>query len=191
LASILAGGCASKVHELDIYTISPSPIQANCHASVYSKKSVVVSYPTGIEEAMGSRIYYTSQKYGRSYYLYSRWNSSPNRLLMATIERSLRHYGIFSHVLRYNSPAKADYTLETSIDEMVHIVSGDKSYALVEIGYTLVSTENGSVARSGRFRYEIECKTVDAKGFVQAVNEAYGRFGKDLACELSRGRSGK
>ena len=180
----LLAGCGGRT--LSQYTLK-SPSTAPVASSPYRHATVRVDYPHGIDDTMGTRIYFSKEDLTRAPYRYSRWSQPLNRLLMAHIIEALQRARIFRQVLDYASEAPADYRLETTIYRFDHhlLESGD-SVALISLEVRLLSSRDSRILRSRRFDYRIPCGRTDARGFIEAANRALDRFARDLVRWLSR-----
>jgi cholesterol transport system auxiliary component len=179
---LLLAGCSSRT--IQSYTLAPGSVPHP--ASPYRQSDIRVEYPKGIEDTMSSHIYFTRSDLTQSHYLYSQWSQPLNRLVMAQIIATLQRSHLFRHVLDYASEAGSDYLLETTIYRFRHRITPEGSFADVSIGVRLLRTADRSLVKSRRFDYEIPCPSTDARGFVQAANEAMQRLGRDLVQWLAR-----
>jgi len=105
LSSILIlTGCSIKTHQLNSYSLS-----ANIDAKAYKHYNSVlmVKYPSSLGALGSNKIYYKRDGL-TSYYLYSNWNQSLNRMLYTQIYKNLSKAKIFKSVIGYDSSANAD-----------------------------------------------------------------------------------
>jgi len=182
--ALLALGCAGR--QLSQYTLE-APALTPVSSSPYRHATLRVDYPTGIDDTMGTRIYFATEEFTRSPYRYSRWSQPLNRLLMAHMIESLQRARIFASVLDYASQAPADYRLETTIYRFGHHLLDEKnSEARISVEVRLLRSSDSRLLKSRRFDYRIPCDTTDARGFVRAANRAMARFSRDLVRWLSR-----
>jgi cholesterol transport system auxiliary component len=170
-------GCSEAT--LNTYTLSPK-VYKKVNSSKFASKTLRVEYPKGIEDTMGTKIYYKDNNLKESFYLYSQWSKSLNRIIMGAIVDILRQSNLFKEVVDYSSTADVDYILETSIYNFEHEIKADKSFAKVKIQVRLLNSINNKIIKSKLFEYLIPCKSTDAKGFVEASNKALEKFGEDL-----------
>ncbi len=182
LIALILVGCGEV---MTTYTLSPKIYQKVSY-SKYKNKTLRVDYPKGIEDTMGSKIYYQDSNLQESYYLYSQWSKSLNRILMSVLVDTLQNSGIFKRVVDYSSTAEVNYILETSIYKFEHKITQNGSFADIEIEVRLLNSINNKVIKSKLFKYKTPCTSTDAKGFVEAANETMEIFGKDLILFLRR-----
>jgi cholesterol transport system auxiliary component len=173
---LLLTACGSR--QIRMYTLAPGTVPSG-YAS-FRRSDVRVEYPKGIEDTMGTRIYYTRSDLTRSYYLYNQWSLPLNRLIMAHLIETLQRGKAFRHVLDYASEAGADYLLETTIYRFDHRITGQGSFAEISIGVRLLHTGDRRLVKSRRFAYRVPCESTDAPGFIRATNRAMERFSSDL-----------
>ncbi len=175
----LLAGCSSR--SIQMYTLDAGSA-AQPQRTAYAHATVRVDYPKGIEDTMGTRIYFSRSDLTQSYYQYHQWSKPLNRIILAQLIEALQRSHIFHRVIDYASEARSDYTLETTIYRFEHRIEKERSYAVVSVGLRLLRSDNDSVVKSRRFDYKIPAPTTDAKGFVLAANEAMKR----LSVEMTR-----
>ena len=176
----------SAPHTLYMYTLSPSLSTPLSPISAYRGASVRVDYPKGIEDTMGTRIYYSRSRLTQSYYLYHQWSRPLNRIIMSNLISTLQQNHTFRHVLDYASEARADYLLESTVYRFRHMIEEKGSYADVSIGLRLLRTSDNHLLKSRRFEYRVPCSSTDAKGFVESANKAMEYMGQDIKKWLRR-----
>ena len=179
---LILSACSSKA--IRMYTLAPAEVPTA--ASTFRHASVRVDYPKGIEDTMGTRIYFSRSDLTRSYYRYNQWSISLNRIVMAHLIETLQRSRIFGTVLDYASEADSDYTLETTIYRFQHRIEKERSYADVSIGLRLLRSSDNRLVKSRRFNYLIPAETTDAPGFVEAANRAMQRLSADMVRWLGR-----
>jgi len=176
----------SAPHTLRMYTLESPAATSASPASAYRRATVRVDYPKGIEDTMGTHIYYTRDDLIQSYYLYHQWSRPLNRILMAHLIETLQGSHAFRTVLDYASEARADYILESTIYRFRHRIGREGSFAQISIGLRLLRTSDNRLVRSRRFDYSVPCASTDAEGFVRAANKAVDSFGRDMLRWLAR-----
>jgi ABC-type uncharacterized transport system auxiliary subunit len=171
----LLGGCSGKT--IHMYTLNGAANPPHMHTR-YS--AIRVDYPKGIGDTMGTRIYFSRSDLTQSYYGYSQWSKSLNRILMANLIEALQRSGIARNVLDYASQADAPYELESTVYRFEHRIAPTGSTAEVSIGLRLIRTEDKRLVASKIFHYSIPCSRTDAQGFVEAANRAISRLSTDM-----------
>jgi len=174
-ALLFASGCAVKTHKLNIYDLSSNvQISTNRH----SNSVLMVKYPHSLGAIGGSRIYYKKGDL-TSYYLYSSWSQSLNRMIYSEVLKTLSNSHKYKSVIGFNSSAKADLNLEIEILDFYHIVEDSNSYADISIAVKLIDS-NGNILKDRVFKYKIDIDEVNAQGFIKASKEAINRFLQEL-----------
>ncbi len=148
--------------------------------------SLRVDYPKGIEDTMGTRIYFSRSDLTQSYYSYSQWSKSLNRILMANLIEALQRSGLARTVLDYASEAEAAYELESTVYRFEHRITPEGSFADVSIGLRLLRGRDRHLIASHIFSYRIPCQSTDAAGFVEAANQAVSRLSVDMIKWLAK-----
>ncbi|ADV46467.1 ABC-type transport auxiliary lipoprotein family protein [Nitratifractor salsuginis] len=176
----LLGGCSGKT--IHMYTLDAAGNLPRVHPRF---SAIRVDYPKGIEDTMGTRIYFSRSDLTQSYYGYSQWSKSLNRILMANLIEALQRSGIARNVLDYASQADAPYELECTVYRFEHQITPQGSTAEISIGLRLIRTEDKKLIASKIFNYSIPCTQTDARGFVEAANRAIFRLSTDMIRWLS------
>ena len=184
LLILFLSGCATKTIN-SFYISTPNIDIPKLHSSKFANSVLKVSYPEGSSIYMGSRIYYTLGD-RESYYKYSRWSDSANRMILSLVVESLQKSQIFKSVIDYSSDAKSDYMLESTIYSFRHIVNDSDSYAYLKIGFRLVDKSNNKIIKEKIFEYKEPCKTTDARGFIEATKEIFAKLSRELPLWIER-----
>jgi len=179
--TLFLAACSGKT--LQLYTLSPQGNLPQVHPRFSSLR---VDYPKGIEDTMGTRIYFSRSDLTQSYYSYSQWSKSLNRILMAALIETLQRSGLARTVLDYASEADAAYELESTVYRFEHRITPQGSFADVSIGVRLLRSSDRHLIASKIFSYRIPCRRTDAAGFVEAANRAVSRLGADLIRWLAK-----
>ena len=173
---LLLSGCSIKNHTLNSYDLSvENRYQTNRHIN----KVLQIRYPTALNALGSSKIFYKRDGI-TSYYLYSHWDSSLNKIIYSEMLKNILNSNKYKAVVGFNSGAKADLILETEIIDFYHIVNGTNSYAKVTISAKLLDANSEKIIKSRVFSYKLNVKELNAKGFVEASKEAVNMFIKDL-----------
>jgi len=173
------GGCSSKQAPLKVYTLN-APAVATSYSNKFKYKTIKVMYPQSLKEKISQKMHYSYSSAEQGVYQNSQWSNNIGKLLEGTLIQALDGSRLFKAVLPYASTAQEDYRLESNIFAFSHQVRGEQSHALVSIQFSLIDTDTGKLVKTKRFSYRIATKTMDAKGYVEATNEAVGRLTKDL-----------
>jgi cholesterol transport system auxiliary component len=106
------------------------------------------------------------------------WTEPLNKTITQEIVKSLRESRIFKSVQLYKSRSKSDYLLETNIENFVQHFSKDEktSYVEVRLTFSLLNLKDNSLVESKTFTTEVESKTLDAEGGVEALSTALSKI---------------
>jgi len=173
------GGCSSKQTPLQVYTLNVQS-DVTVSQSKYRQKTIKVSYPQSLKSKINEKMYYSYSSTEEGAYQNSQWSNNIGKLLQGAFIESIEQSKLFKAVLPYTSTAGDDYRLESTIFAFSHQVRGKESHALVSIQFALIDTDTGRLIKTKRFSYRIPTKTTNAKGYVEAINIAISRLGKDL-----------
>ena len=172
-------GCSSKQAPLKVYTLN-APMVVKTSSSKFRHKTIKVMYPQSLKEKISQKMSYSYSSAEHGVYQNSQWSNNIGKLLEGTFIQALDESKLFKAVLPYASTAQEDYRLESNIFAFSHQVRGEQSHALVSIQFSLINTDTGKLVKIKRFSYKVATKTMDAKGYVEATNEAVDRLTKDL-----------
>ena len=177
---IWLSGCSSRQQApLKVYTLNVQSDVTVSH-SKYRQKTIKVSYPQSLKSKISEKMYYSYSSTEEGAYQNSQWSNNIGKLLQGAFIESIEQSKLFKAVLPYTSTAGDDYRLESTIFAFSHQVRGKESHALVSIQFALIDTDTGRLIKTKRFSYRIPTKTTNAKGYVEAINIAISRLGKDL-----------
>lgn len=171
-------GC-TQAPALKIYSLNIPEAQAVL-ASPYAAKTIKVPYPYSTGEELSQKMQFEYGNTGRGAYQNAQWSNSLGKLLQGSLVEVLDNSRLFKTVVLDTSAVREDYRLESTIFAFRHTVEANRSYALVSIQFTLVDTKEGHVLKSRRFSYHEATPTLDAEGYVKAVNVVLSRLSTDL-----------
>lgn len=172
-------GCSSKQAPLKVYTLN-APMVVQTSSSIFKYTTIKVMYPQSLKEKISQKMCYSYSGTEQGVYQNSQWSNNIGKLLEGTFIQVLDESSCCKGVLSYASTAEEDYRLESTIFEFSHQVRGEQSHALVSIQFSLVNTDTGKLVKTQRFTYKVTTKTMDAKGYAEATNEAIVRLTKDM-----------
>jgi len=171
-------GCIPKAtHEMSSYDLYIS--NSTNRNSSKSNKILKVKFPIALATLNSSRIFYKKDGI-TSYYLYSRWSSSLNRLLYRDILLSLQKSNSYKDVIGYSSDARVDIYLETEIIDFYHIVEKESSYAKITINIKYIDAKSNNLIKSRTFDFKKYLDNANAKSFVNGAKEALREFLSNL-----------
>ena len=174
-------GCSQK--SLHLYTLNAASTAPRVTPRFDTLR---IDYPRGIDDGMSSRIYFRRGDLSQSYYSRSQWSHALNRILMANLLETFQRSGIARHVIDYASQADADYELESTVYRFEQDLDGNRSSADISIGLRLLRSDSKKLIAQKIFNARVPCPTTDARGFVEAANEAMKRLGTEMVRWLAR-----
>lgn len=184
-AVLLLGGCSFKeAPVMKTYTMAIPSVSPVTHAR-YRNKILKVAYPVALNEKLIDDMYYSYSLSDRGSYLNSRWSNASGKLLQGTLIQVLSEAKVFRVVVPFNSDVDEDLRLESTVYDLSHHVRGKASYAVLNMHFTLIDAETGKLLKARHFSYRENTVTVDAKGYVQAVNRIMEKLSHDLIAWLN------
>ena len=177
-------GC-TKQPILKIYTLD-TPTTKKVATSQHKTKTLKVMYPQSLKSAISSKMLFSYSLNEQGSYENAQWSNSIAKLLEGTFIQTLEQSKIFKAVIAYTSTANEDYRLESNIFELSHEVRGNKSHSVVSIQFSLVHARKSMLIATKMFSYIIPTKTTNAKGYVDATNEAIHKMSDDLVMWIKR-----
>ncbi len=172
---LILSGCTS--HTVNIYDLAANSVPAQ--SKRFKNRVLKVEFPSALGALGSSRIFYKRDGI-TSYYLYSRWSDTLNRLVYSQLKKALEESGSFKSVLAYNSSAKADIILETEIMDFYHVVKGNSSYADIKFSAKLIDSNSRKVIKSKIFSYKLKVDELNAKSFIKTAIKAVSLFIEEL-----------
>lgn len=136
-------------------------------------KVIRVAVPRSTAAIMSRNILYQDQGYSLNPYAFSKWSDTPNRMLSNLFLTSIGDSMIFRAVLPADSRGKTDYVLESSLQQFHQQIHTDGSSSVkVRIGFYFIEVKSGQVKAAREFIVTEKATTSDAKGGVEALNQA-------------------
>ena len=176
---ILSGCTYKRLPALQTYMLHmPNTIQVS--RSKYREKVVKVAYPYTFGSTLSDKIMYTYDTSKRSSYKHSRWAYDVTDMLYALWLEALQKARLFKSVVPYSSFVHENLRLESTVYDIVHRIDHGDSQAILSVGFLLIDSDSGKLIKAKRFEYTIKTETVDAKGFVKALDRAVTLLVRDL-----------
>ena len=175
---VFFGGCSIKSSPpVDEYTIvlQAGQIEPAEPAGKCRSKSVKLLEPFGAYAYTTNDLRYVVLPNEENRYNLSAWSQSVAGTLYEELLRAVAKSGLFGSVANYSSVAKSDYILEMEINDFKQYFSSDlkHSYVVADLTFTLIETKHFKIVAQKEFVKKIETKSLDAKGGVDALNEAF------------------
>ena len=179
--ALFFGGCTIKSSPpIDEYTIvfkqdrNPIPI----HESKCSTESVKLLEPFGAYAYSTNDLHYVILPNEENSYNLATWSHSVSGTLYTEILRAVAKSGIFGSVTGYSSVAKSDLILEMEINDFKQYFSSDlkHSYVVADLTFTLIDAKGFRIVAQKEFVKKIDAKSLDAKGGVGALDDAFNQI---------------
>jgi len=140
----------------------------------YTDKSIKISRAFSSNTLMSNEMKYVLGNTKEFSYTESQWAVSPSNAISSELLKLLRESKIFKNTQTSKSRSSSDIILETNIEEFVQHFNKDetKSYATVTISLTLINSKDNRVIGTNTFSSNVDTKTLDANGGVDALNKA-------------------
>lgn len=121
---------------------------------------------------------YTESKNMVFTYSQARWQDSPANLITMEVLKRVRDAGLFKIVNTSKSNAKSDLVLEIDIEEFMQYYD-KKVHSLhvrSAITFNLLKDKDKSIIASRNFSSDIDAKSADASGGVEALSKALNKI---------------
>jgi len=125
-------------------------------------------------------------------YLYSQWGESPVIMIEKMQLLSLERNSVFHVIIPASSLAKSAYRLESDLHIFHHAIhSNETSQGVMEISNRLIDMKTKNAIASKRFAFSIPSKSNNAKGGVDALNQASNEYVRSLTHWINESMEGK
>jgi len=167
-------GCSVTTPYVTEYRIDPKVAVAEKKDSLCRDKTVKISQIFTSDLLMSKNMNYAGSGYDIHQYTESEWANTPSRAISAALIKSVREAAIFANVSSQRSRSRADLILETNVDTFMQYYTKDNSSSsvVVNFSFTLIDFKSGKVVASKMIQKEQKVDSVDAKGGVDALNNA-------------------
>jgi len=176
---IVFSGCSIKEIEPPIlkYTLENSEnIQKS---SFVIDKILKVEHFKSLKLLKSDEIWYQKPNYEMNSYAYSCWSSDFSLLVEKNIVDTIYKSHIFKTVFQGRSKIKADLLLEGEILKALQSIGKDAKVSF-DIRLYLVEKKSRKLISSKEFKYIKKCKSIDAKGAINAYNNIIQQLDKDV-----------
>ncbi len=166
---LFLSGCATKIlPPIKKYTID-NTISIN-KMKTKNCQSIIIKFPQSNNEFFSKNIIY-EKGLEKNAYCFSKWYETPNQMLYELLLSSLQKSQICKFVYPQEIATQTNYTLGSEILDFSQKFIKSKSYARVKILFYL-KDKNGKTRDQKIFQEIVKCKTNNAIGGVEALNEA-------------------
>ncbi len=148
-------------------------------------KILKVDHFKSLKTLQSNQIWYQKPAYKTNSYVYSCWSSDFNLLIEKNISDALFKSHIFKSVFKGYSKIKADLLLEGDILKAIQSIN-DKGKVIFEIRLYLIDKRSGKLIGTKEFDYKKRCKSLNAKGAVNAYNQVVQNLDKDVVLWIKK-----
>jgi len=180
LSLLFLSGCG--FHEapvMKVYRIVIPSVEA-VSAAKYRHKIVKVSYPVALGEKLNDAMYYSYSLSDRGEYLNSRWSNDAGKMVQGFLIQTLTRAKLFKVAVPVMSELEENFRLESTLFDFSHHIRGEASYAVLSLQFMLVDAESGHLLKTHRFSYREPTRTLNAKGYAEAINRIMVKLSRDL-----------
>lgn len=180
------GGCSSKNSQaIDIYTLKHSEAVDKNRTTI--DKTLKISLPKSTKEIRKNKILYAKTMHQREAYAYSRWSDTPNHMIEHFLVTLLNQKELFKAVIPSTSEAKAEWILESTIEDFYHSFNKEnQSFGVVKIRFFLINQKDKKVISKHFFSAKVPAPSLNAEGGVKALNTALLQIGNELISWLDQ-----
>lgn len=191
-ALFILSGCTTHTPNITEYSLSTVHPSSAYSPTVSSPKTLQLATTKTLPSLNSKSIFYlkTNQEIGN--YLYSRWIDSPSAMIENRFTAELQKSALFSAVIPASSHAKGDYLLESNLHAFYHRIYDDQtSDGVIDITYRLIDTKSKTTVATQHFTLVHPSQTNNAKGGVDALNNALNALNSQVIQWLQNGISEK
>jgi cholesterol transport system auxiliary component len=187
IVMIFMSACSRTYPPYKLYELQPQSSSAAVQQrqQVCQQKSIRIARVIVPQILMHKKMYYTQ---GLESYAYSesRWTQRPVSFITSNIVQSLENSKIFASVISDTSKAKTSYLLESRVDTFMqyYIKQNSASFVKISVTFFLLDAKSAKVLKSMHFQKEMKCKSADARGGVEALNQLLSEALKALVIWL-------
>ncbi|MDO9207536.1 MAG: ABC-type transport auxiliary lipoprotein family protein [Sulfuricurvum sp.] len=184
----ILSGCTThtpNITEYSLTTVHPSSADI---PTVSSPKTLQLATTKTLPSLNSKSIFYlkTNQEIGS--YLYSRWIDTPSSMIENAFTAVLQKSALFSAVIPASSHANGDYLLESNLHAFYHRIHDNQtSDGVIDITYRLINTKSKATVATKRFTLIHPSQTNNAKGGVDALNNALNSLNSQVVQWLQNG----
>lgn len=168
---VLLTGCSVTTPAVTQYKLDP---QANHQENKQCKVDTLRMMPIESKNSLQTTtMYYVQQPFQEAAFTQSSWAQSPTSMFEQHLYATLSESGLFDAVYSYESIGKAPWILEVRLDDFTQYFDAKLQHSFVKIDATLTLYKKTDTAvASKHFIQQIDTKSLDAHGGVEALNEA-------------------
>jgi len=176
--SFLLLGCGTTLEPMTTYNLAIDNANISKKHTKYS--SIQVTIPKFLQSQNSRKIFYAYDNLHQDSYLNSQWSDALGRMLSSKMLIYLDNSKLFKDVTPYNSDIDTRYRLDSIVYDISQHIQGKESFAILDIKVMLIDNQTSKIVKSKHFRYKQKTNSVDAKGFVEAINQLLNKMCQDI-----------
>ena len=188
LLALALGGCAArKIPATQYYTIdtrTPRLEEVALRAPRFDSLEIAMVHPTRLTNS--SNIFYLDAGHRQQPYSYSRWYETVDTMLENKLLLAIERANVAKTVVGKISGATTSWRLEIAVFDFIQdFTQKERSKARVSLLATLLDNRSKKVVAAKLFTKEIPSPSDDARGGVEALNEATDEVVREMIGWLS------
>lgn len=183
---ILLTGCSVTTPAVTEYRLSPQEhVQENKQCRVGTLRIMPIESKSSLQT---TTMHYVQQPFEEGAYTKSSWAQSPTSMFEQHLYTTLSESGLFNAVYSYEFLGKAPWVMEVRLDDFLQYFDATQQHSFVKIDatFTLYDKKTDTAVASKHFTQHIDTKSLDARGGVEALNEALGNILTDVTSWLAK-----
>jgi len=181
------GGCTVTKPYVHEYIIAPkleSQMSSSKSCKVKSLKVAKVFSPSTLKS---EQMRYIKGEYQEFSFTESKWAVTPNNAFNLELIKALRASKLFANVSSFKSRSRSDLLLEANLEEFMQFFSQDdkESHVRIAVSYNLIDTHTNKTLGTTLIAKELDVKSTNALGGVDALNSALADLLRDTELWLS------
>ncbi|GEM_PF-619092 len=177
-------GCSVAPTPITYYTLG-NPSVSSVSNTPFGDQSLQLLFPISFDIKLNQNLYFSNAPYQIGAYQQSLWSDSLGSLLEAYLFKALYASKVFKSVMPYTAGSEADYRLESRVVSFLHQIDTNSSVSKITFHFSIVSNHTGKQIKERLIDFHQETKSIDAIGYVEAVNDAMRKVVAELIVWLS------
>jgi len=173
LSVMVLAGCSVSTPAVSEYRLVPTS-ETKQEKALACAHTLKVQNLLSNTSLMSQKIYYGVGEYKQFAYTQAAWSDTPQKRIGDLYVALLREREIFQSVHSYRSNVLTDRALEIVVDDFMQYYDENykESHAKVGLSLTLIDTAAKKPLATKSFSTQKQTPSLDAKGGVDALNEA-------------------
>lgn len=180
LLVFVSGGCSimTTVKGVNEYRIAYPAVNTAAAPGNCAPYLLKVNYVRSSELLKSQRIYYVQTPGNtQNAFTQSRWVQSPAKRIEELVEQTVSGSGIFNNVVHFDSMARGDLLLETTLIDFTHYFDVNDTPSVRFMAHVaLLKQPQMQIVATKRYDWTLPNASADAEGGVTALNTLCERF---------------